>query len=292
MAENNGYHARRPDTPGDPDASPAVRQAPGALAPFVEADPWANLKAYTRARIALGRAGSSIPTDEILRFGYAHAAARDAVHVPLDTAALEQQLHQAGFETLQVQSAAPDRHTYLLRPDLGRKLNDVSASLLAAYPQKVFDLLLLVGDGLSSLAVKNHARPVLEEICRIAPSTWKIAPVVIATQARVALTDEVGTLLKARVVLMLVGERPGLTSPDSLGIYLTYEPRAGRQDSERNCISNVRPEGLGYHAAARKAVWLAGEAMSLRLSGIGLKDQSDIPTIPSGSDEITSLPED
>jgi ethanolamine ammonia-lyase small subunit len=256
----------------------------------VDADPWGTLKAYTRARIALGRAGNSIPTDEVLRFGYAHAAARDAVHIPLDVALLEQALRQAGFDTLQVQSAAPDRHTYLLRPDLGRRLNDDSASVLAAHPQKAYDLLLLVGDGLSSLAVKNHALPVLEEIRRMAPSAWKIAPVVIATQARVALSDEVGALLNARVVLMLVGERPGLSSPDSLGIYLTYEPRTGRQDSERNCISNVRPEGLDYHAAAAKAVWLAGEAMTLRLSGIGLKDQSEMPAIPTGSDGITSLP--
>ena len=231
------------------------------------------------ARIALGRAGSSIPTAEVLNFGYAHAAARDAVHIPLDTSALAQQLHEAGFDTLQVQSAAPDRPTYLLRPDLGRKLSEDSAAALAAHPHKGYDLLLLVGDGLSSLAVKNHAVALLQEIRRSAPPDWNIAPVVIATQARVALSDEVGDLMRAKVVLMLVGERPGLSSPDSLGIYLTYQPHPGRQDSERNCISNVRPEGLQYAAAAAKAVWLAREAMALKLSGIGLKDQSEVVVI-------------
>jgi len=228
----------------------------------------------------------------VLNFGYAHAAARDAVHIPLDSAGLEQQLREAGFDTLQVQSAAPDRHTYLLRPDLGRKLAENSAAALAAHPHQDFDLLLLVGDGLSSLAVKNHALPLLQEIRRIAPPAWNIAPIVIATQARVALSDEVGALLRAKVVLMLVGERPGLSSPDSLGLYLTYDPRPGRQDSERNCISNVRPEGLNYTAAAAKAVWLVREAMTLGLSGIALKDQSDIATIAddTGKPELPSTP--
>lgn len=289
MAENDGHHAGGPHPAGSADASLALRQTAGTPGPLVQADPWGQLKAYTRARIALGRAGSSIPTAEVLNFGYAHAAARDAVHIPLDTSALEQQLREAGFDTLQVQSAAADRHTYLLRPDLGRKLAEDSAAALAAYPRKDFDLLLLIGDGLSSLAVKNHALPLLAEIRRIAPPEWNIAPIVIATQARVALSDEVGALLRARVVLMLVGERPGLSSPDSLGLYLTYEPRPGRQDSERNCISNVRPEGLNYPAAAAKAVWLVREAMTLKLSGIALKDQSDVATITGST--ATALPD-
>lgn len=219
----------------------------------------------------------------MLNFGYAHAAARDAVHIPLDTSALAQQLREAGFDTLQARSAAPDRHTYLLRPDLGRKLSEDSAAMLAAQQQQEFDLLLLVGDGLSSLAVKNHAVPLLQEIRRSAPPAWHLAPIVIATQARVALSDEVGQLMRAKVVLMLLGERPGLSSPDSLGMYLTYQPRPGRQDSERNCISNVRPEGLHYAAAAAKAIWLAREAMALGRSGIALKDQSELATIADGS---------
>lgn len=256
---------------------------------LIAADPWTHLKAYTRARIALGRTGGSMPTDEVLRFGYAHAMARDAVHLPLDFEAFCSALHQSGFETLQVRSAAPDRPTYLLRPDLGRRLDESSQAELRQQGCKGCDLLLVVGDGLSSLAIKNHAQPLLEEIRRIMPPAWKVGPVVVARQARVALGDDIGALLEARVVVMLIGERPGLSSPDSLGVYLTYAPQVGRQDAERNCISNVRPEGLDYAAAARKTVWLVQEAMKLRLSGIGLKDQSDLAEIAPAAPAL-SLP--
>lgn len=253
------------------------------MSKLVTPDAWSHLRQFTRARISLGRVGGSLPTSEILDFGCAHAMARDAVHTRFEAEALEKSLQQTGFETLSVQSRAPDRPTYLLRPDLGRKLSETGANLLNDAPGKGFDLLLVVGDGLSSLAVHNHAQPVLKAIRAIAPHTWRIGPIVLVTQARVAISDEIGAALKAKVVAMLVGERPGLSSPDSLGIYLTYEPRPGRQDGERNCISNVRSEGLSYQDAARKTVWLATEAMKLGLSGVGLKDESDMVQIETAA---------
>jgi len=242
-------------------------------------DPWDGLRRHTAARVALGRAGVSLPTGELLRFGVAHAQARDAVHLPLDADALCATLQQAGWPALQVHSAAPDRATYLLRPDLGRRLDEASMARLADQPGG-FDVQLVVGDGLSSLAVSRHAAPLIAEVRAQAPPAWTFGPVVVARQARVALGDPVGELLKARLVVMLIGERPGLSSPDSLGAYLTWAPRRGRSDAERNCISNVRPEGLPYAQAARKLVWLAGESRRLQLSGVGLKDRSDVAELP------------
>ena len=253
------------------------------------ADPWQQLKSYTRARIALGRAGSSLPTKEVLDFGMAHAMARDAVHLALDAEALAAVLQNAGFITCQVHSRAPDRASYLLRPDLGRRLDDVSIeSLQAIKPSAGVELQIVVADGLSSLAVERHVPPLLEEIRRYLPAAWTPCPIVIACQARVALADEIGAALGARMVAMLIGERPGLSSPDSLGIYLTYAPRVGRHDAERNCISNVRAEGLSYAAAARKTLWLANEALRLKLSGVGLKDESDMAEIVA--DKVLILP--
>ena len=254
-----------------------------SISAHVEADPWQHLKPHTAARIALGRTGVSLPTQEILDFGLAHAMARDAVHLPLDIAALSAEIEQVGFATLQVQSAVDNRHTYLLRPDLGRKLSEQSAALLAAHPQKGVDLAILIGDGLSSMAIKNHALPMLHALRSHIPADWEVAPIVIASQARVALSDEVGELLQAKLVLMLVGERPGLSSPDSLGMYLTYAPQIGKADSERNCISNVRPQGLQYAAAAYKALWLAREALRIGRTGVELKDHSETQLVESES---------
>lgn len=246
----------------------------------LSADPWQQLKRFTRARIALGRVGSSLPTREVLDFGMSHAMARDAVHLALDVDALAGALHAAGFSTCQVHSRAPDRATYLLRPDLGRRLDDAGlAGLQTIKPPQSIDLLIVVGDGLSSLAVERHVLPLLEEIRSATPVEWRLGPIAIASQARVAIGDEIGAALGARMVALLIGERPGLSSPDSLGIYLTYDPKVGRQDAERNCISNVRPEGLGYKDAARKLVWLAREALTLKFSGVGLKDESDVAEI-------------
>ena len=247
-------------------------------------DPWDDLRAHTQARLALGRAGAALPTAELLRFGLAHAQARDAVHIPLDAEALATQLQAQGCATLPVHSAAPDRATYLLRPDLGRRLRDADAQALresSANESAPIDLLLLVADGLSSLAVARQAPPLIDAIRQQAPAGWALGPVVIAQQARVALGDEVGALLGARLVAVLIGERPGLSSPDSLGIYLTWHPQVGRSDAERNCISNVRPEGLGPALAAARLWWLCQEARRLGLTGVGLKDRSDAATLPA-----------
>jgi ethanolamine ammonia-lyase small subunit len=250
---------------------------------MTEPDPWDDLRAYTAARLALGRAGSSIPTAELLRFGFAHAQARDAVHVQLDAQAVADALAADGLPTLQAHSAAVDRASYLLRPDLGRRLDDASVQALrdAAGPSPVAgcDLLLVIGDGLSSLAVERNAHAMVSAIRAGLPAGWTLGPVVIAQQARVALADEAGALLGASLVAMLIGERPGLSSPDSLGLYLTWKPAVGRHDAERNCISNIRPEGLAPEAAAGRFWWLAQEARRLQLTGVQLKDRSDAAVI-------------
>lgn len=256
-----------------PEEKPLLTDSP------LTVDPWQQLRSFTRARIALGRVGSSLPTREVLDFGMSHAMARDAVHTPLDAEGLCEALQACSFRAQLVQSAAPDRPTYLLRPDLGRKLSPRGIEVLSVPGSPECDVAFIIGDGLSSLAVSKHAVPVLEALRGMMPEAWRNAPVVVATQARVALSDQIGELLHARIVVMLIGERPGLSSPDSLGIYITYAPRVGRQDSERNCISNVRPEGLPYAAAARKMLWLVNEALRIKLTGIGLKDESDMVEI-------------
>lgn len=245
-------------------------------------DPWQQLKTFTRARIAIGRVGSSLPTKEVLDFGLSHAMARDAVHLALDIDALEKNIQQLGFKTLKVHSKATDRASYLLRPDWGRRLSEESlAELGLTQNAKPIDFLIIVADGLSSLAVSRQVLPLLAEIQQILPSDWHTGHVVIASQARVAIGDEIGQTLQARMVAMLIGERPGLSSPDSLGIYLTYNPKLGYSDADRNCISNVRPEGLSHIAAAKKLVWLAKEAMRLKVTGVALKDESDVQEIGS-----------
>jgi len=247
---------------------------------LVQPDPWQALRRHTRARIALGRVGSSLPTREVLDFGVSHALARDAVHLPLDTEALQRDIEAAGFEVTQVASRAADRHTYLLRPDLGRRVAPADVDQLRSIARDPGpDLALVVADGLSSLAVARQAPPLLAALKARWPEGWRSGPVVIARQARVALADEVGEALGARMVAMLIGERPGLTSPDSLGVYLTWAPHVGRNDAQRNCISNIRPEGLSHAAAAQKLLWLAREARRLQLTGVALKDESDVPEI-------------
>jgi ethanolamine ammonia-lyase small subunit len=237
------------------------------------ADAWAELRRHTPARIALGRAGASLPTHELLAFGAAHALARDAVHLALDLPALRAAL-PAG-PVLTVASRAPDRASYLRRPDWGRRLDEASVQALreAAAPGGV-DLAVVAGDGLSALAVQRQLPLLLAALAPLLAGLG-LAPWVIATQARVALGDEIGERLGARAVLMLVGERPGLSSPDSLGAYLTHAPQVGRVDAERNCVSNIRPEGLAPALAAARLNWLLREALRRRLSGIALKDDSD-----------------
>ncbi|MBC8745224.1 MULTISPECIES: ethanolamine ammonia-lyase subunit EutC [Paraburkholderia] len=240
----------------------------------LDEDPWNALRQFTQARIALGRAGNSLPTAPLLAFNLAHAQARDAVHHPLDVDALHAQLRTLGFNTLDVHSAAPDREHYLRRPDLGRRLSDESRAALAQLPTQSSDVLFVIGDGLSAFAASKQAVPLLQAV-RAKLTDWTIGPVVVARQARVALGDEIGELLDAKIVVMLIGERPGLSSPDSLGVYITYAPKAGCSDAQRNCISNVRPEGLDYPQAAHKLHYLLAQARKLGVTGVGLKDDSD-----------------
>jgi ethanolamine ammonia-lyase small subunit len=238
-------------------------------------DPWAKLARWTPARIALGRSGASLPTREVLSFALAHARARDAVHAALDVEAVRASLAQLQFASLEVTSDALERAVYLRRPDLGRRLSQSSRDLLAGKGGGEYDLALVIGDGLSAAAVQAHAVPLLAAF-QAADHGLKLSPVVVARGGRVALGDEIGSLLDARAVAVLIGERPGLSSPDSLGVYLTFAPRVGRSDAERNCISNIRAEGLTYDLAAFKLAWLVREALRRGLTGVGLKDESDL----------------
>lgn len=240
---------------------PAVAEPPAL-------DPWARLRTATRARIGLGGIGDAPPLRAVLDFQMAHALARDAVHAPLDLDALEAALQP--HPVLRAASLAPDRATYLRRPDLGRRLHAMDDT--APGP---CDIAFVLADGLSATAVQRHAAPVLHA-CLARLRGWRIAPAVIATQARVALGDEIGERLGARLVAVLIGERPGLSVPDSLGIYLTHAPRPGRRDSERNCISNIHTSGgLTPELAAAKLAWLMREALLRKLTGTGLKDDAD-----------------
>ncbi|VVP43842.1 Ethanolamine ammonia-lyase light chain [Pseudomonas fluorescens] len=248
-------------------------------------NPWLELRRLTPARIALGRTGTSLPTSAQLDFQFAHAQARDAVHLPFDHAGLSAQLTERGRESLLLHSAAVDRNSYLQRPDLGRKLSDDSAQHLrdyaAAHPGGV-DLAIVVADGLSALAVHRHTLPFitrLEE--QMGGDGWSIAPVVLVEQGRVAVGDEIGQLLGAKMLVMLIGERPGLSSPDSLGLYFTYNPKVGLTDAYRNCISNVRLEGLSYGMAAHRLLYLMREACRRQLSGVNLKDEAQVQTLES-----------
>ena len=248
----------------------------------IEANPWAELRRFTDARIALGRVGASLPTEEVLKFGLAHAMARDAVHAALDVPALRTALAPLGQPCLEVQSQAPDRATYLLRPDLGRMIDADAAAGLRTLNASC-DLAIVLADGLSAVATQAHAAPLIAALLPQLHPAWTLAPLIIARQARVALGDDIGEALHARLALVLIGERPGLSSPDSLGAYLTFNPRRGRSDAERNCISNIRPAGLSYTEAARKIAWLMGEALSRQLTGVELKDDSDLPALPAAT---------
>ncbi len=246
-----------------------------------EPDPWTALRRHTAARIALGRAGASLPTAEWLRFGVAQALARDAVHGALDLPGLSAAVAALGLATHAVHSAAPDRATYLRRPDLGRRLDAASAASLAALPPAETDLVVMLGDGLSALAVQRHAPPLLDALqARLQALGLRLGPVVVAQQARVALGDAVGAALAAPAVLVLIGERPGLSSPDSLGAYLSWAPRPGLNDAQRNCVSNIRPEGQAIGAAAQRIAWLLAAARRLGATGVALKDESDTQPLP------------
>ena len=263
-------------------------------------NPWEQLRRFTSARIALGRAGTSLPTQAQLAFAMAHAEARNAVHHELDFDALEQDLKALG-PTLQLKSAAGDRPTYLQRPDLGRRLDDASRSTLRARPditaanaaaanaaasneaaadngtpgEAAPDLAIVIADGLSSLAIERNALPFLQILLPAIKDGWTVGPISLVRNARVAIGDEIGEALAASMVVVLIGERPGLSSPDSMGIYLTWKPRKGLTDEARNCISNVRSEGLAYPVAVHKLRYLMEQARERQLSGVALKDESD-----------------
>lgn len=246
-------------------------------------NPWLNLRNLTPARIALGRTGTSLPTQAQLDFQYAHAQARDAVHLAFDHQGIRAQLTERGRESLLLHSAAADRHSYLQRPDLGRRLDDASAQVLqdyaAAHPGGV-DLAIVVADGLSALAVHRHTLPFLARLEeQISTEGWSTSPVILVEQGRVAVADEVAQRLGAKMSVILIGERPGLSSPDSLGLYFTYAPKVGLTDAYRNCISNVRLEGLSYGMAAHRLIYLMREACRRQLSGVNLKDEAQVNTL-------------
>lgn len=248
-------------------------------------NPWRKLREFTDARIGLGRAGISLPTRRLLEFQLAHAQAKDAVHLPLDVGALADALDGLDAPLIEgtpivVHSQAEDRMTYLQRPDLGRRLDAASRERLTSDMDDVSgrrDLALVVVDGLSSLGVQTNAAAFIASLCNALADDeqeWQLAPTIIVEQGRVAIGDEIGELLNANAVLVLVGERPGLSSPDSLGLYLTWNPNRSTTDADRNCISNVRAAGLPIDEAAQRALYLLRESRQRELTGVKLKDRS------------------
>ena len=241
----------------------------------VSNDSWQHLRQYTAARIALGRTGGSQITGSVLDFRLSHARARDAVHSAFNVDGLKHALRAQSIFTFGLATAATDRHTYLLRPDLGRKLDSASRQLLFANAPNWGrrDLAIIVSDGLAAQAAEQHATAILAPLIELlVASRWSLYPVFVVPLARVKLQDEIGELLGVRHTLMLLGERPGLGSPDSLGAYFTHRPRAECTDADRNCISNIRPEGLPPFQAAEKIARLLDESVRLGLSGVALKD--------------------
>jgi ethanolamine ammonia-lyase small subunit len=235
-----------------------------------------DLRALTPARVALGRSGASLPTSALLDFTLDHARARDAVHAAFDASALVTGLGELGLRAIEVTSRAGDRGNYLRRPDLGRRLEQASERRLAEVGEAASGrLAIVIGDGLSAAAVHAHAIELMRELLpRLASAQIDIGPVVVASAARVALGDEIGELLKATMVVMLIGERPGLSAPDSLGAYLTFAPRTGLTDAGRNCVSNIHRKGLSYDGAAFKIAWLIREGLARKVTGVALKDES------------------
>lgn len=244
--------------------------------PAVPRRPALDLRAFTPARVALGRSGASLPTKALLDFTLDHARARDAVHAAFDTSRLVAELGALGLPITEARSRAVDRGEYLRRPDLGRQLDAASVEALKRVASKPCRLAIVVGDGLSAAAVHAHAMAVLTRLLPLlaADDAVAIGPVVVASGARVALGDEIGAILGAHMIVMLIGERPGLSAPDSLGAYLTFAPKRGRTDAERNCVSNIHHAGLSHDEAAFKIAWLVREGMAREVTGVALKDES------------------
>ncbi len=256
--------------------SPAQRAEPIPPCPGpIDPDPWGHLRRFTAARIALGRAGGSQPTRAVLNFRLAHARARDAVLAPFDLDAVLTPLANAGVAAKPLNTAAADRQSYLLRPDLGRRLDLASAETVDAIAAREgpVDLALIVSDGLAAAAAERHAAATLFALfAGLADTGWKLSPVFVVRLGRVKLQDEIGQRLKARFSLMLLGERPGLGTSDSLGAYFTAGPAPERTDADRNCVSNIRPEGIPPDQAGAKLAWLLKESARSGRSGIHLKD--------------------
>jgi ethanolamine ammonia-lyase small subunit len=245
-----------------------------------------SLRQYTSARVGLNRAGRGLATHEVLDFQLAHAQARDAVHATLDVASLLNGVRERGLSGRLLKSAAADRPTYLRHPGLGRALSPDSTAQLVAAP---CDLVFVIADGLSALAVSRHTLPLLDAVLPLLNQKCSVGPVCIVEQGRVAIGDAIGAALQARVSVVLIGERPGLSSPDSVGAYITWGPRPGRTDAERNCISNIRPEGLEYAAAARMLAFYLHEALRQKLTGIKLKLVGDFQTPEVEGRRVASL---
>ena len=246
-------------------------------------DPWVGLKKYTSARIALGRTGGSQRMETVLDFRLSHARARDAVMAPFDVGGVNDRLVKTGFATQQIATAVADKKTYLVRPDLGRRLSAASreelASFAPAWGQR--DLVIIVSDGLAAQAAERHAVETVTLLAeQVTAAGWTLYPILLAPFGRVKLQDEIGELFGARHALMLLGERPGLGMPDSLGAYLTHHPRGTCTDADRNCVSNIRPEGLPPAAAARKLAHLLIESARLGMSGVALKDTEQAVELP------------
>lgn len=269
----------------------SMEEAPGSKETLVTADPWEALRQFTDARIALGRCGCSMPLATVMELRLAHARAKDAVHSPLDTEWLQAQLAEIGLPAMALRSAAGTRAQYLERPDLGRRLDAASRQALASHrPGAGVDIALIVGDGLSARAIHENAIPFVgrfSELCA-AKTNLRLGPVSVVRNCRVATGDEIGELLGARLAVMLIGERPGLSSPNSMGIYLTHAPRIGASDEARNCISNIRQGGMAVAEGVRKLAYLLEEALHLRASGVALKDRMGTDYLPF--QRLASLP--
>jgi ethanolamine ammonia-lyase small subunit len=268
-----------------PDAGPT--SLPAAIDAPAASDPWIDLRRYTAARIALGRSGGSQRTASVLDFRLAHARARDAVHAPFDAARLLREFTAAGLPAESLATEAGDRTTYLQRPDYGRRLAPASREKLAALgaataTETGSDLVLIVSDGLAAQAAERHAAAVCAPLASgLRAAGWRLGPIFVVPFARVKLQDEIGALLRARYTLLLLGERPGLGAPDSLGAYFTKGPAPDRTDADRNCVSNIRAEGLPPAEAARKLARLLLESARSGRAGVALKDEA-APTPPTG----------
>jgi len=235
---------------------------------IIQQDTWTSLKAHTHARIALGNVGGSLPTQEVLNFKLAHAEAKDAIFIPLNINELSQKIEQFDFPIFTLKSRIENRNEYLKRPDLGRRLNQQSVEILSENNQE-FDLLFVITDGLSAEAVNIHAVRLIQEVLPNLNKKYKIG-IVLVNQGRVAIADEIGELLNAKMTAIFIGERPGLSSPQSMGIYTTFAPKIGLTDERRNCISNIHPNGLNYDLASNQLISLINQSFAMKYSGVNL----------------------